>query len=128
MAAVNAGGRFVGTVPISGAVTVSGTIADSNNAPFAGGGQGSQSVAAAGTPVALAAVSTLCKLVVVTARSGNTKNIAYGWSNAVRATAGTEIGGVLTPGVSVALPATDLHNLFIDATVNGEGVSYTYFN
>lgn len=89
------------------------------------GGQGSKNVTTAATPLALAA-STACRVVVITARTGNTKEIAIGWSNAVRATAGSEIGLTLAPGASIAIAVTDLSLLFIDAQVSGEGCSFTY--
>ncbi len=89
------------------------------------GGQGSKNIAVAGTPAALAA-STACTSVIITARKGNTKEIAYGFSNAVRATAGSEIGAQLQPGESVTLYVTNLSLIWIDAQVNGEGVSFTY--
>lgn len=89
------------------------------------GGQGSKAVTTAATPLALAA-STACTQIIITARIGNTKQIAYGFSNAVRATAGSEIGAQLQPGDSVSLKVNNLSSIFIDAQVNGEGVSYTY--
>ena len=91
----------------------------------AAGGQGGKNVTTAATPLALAA-STPCRAVVITARPGNTGKIAVGFSNAVRATAAAELGLVLAAGASVALAVTDLSLLFVDATVNGEGVSFTY--
>lgn len=91
-----------------------------------GGGQGNKAVTTAGTPQQLAAASTPCTNVIISARIGNTKEVAYGFSNAVRATAGGEIGATLQPGDSVALRVNNLQAIWLDAQVSGEGVSYTY--
>lgn len=90
------------------------------------GGEGSKDVAVAGTPEQLSATSQLCLGVALTARAGNTGAIAYGFSNAVRATAGSEIGAQLAAGASVFLPITDLVHVWLDAEVSGDGVSYSY--
>ncbi len=93
--------------------------------PSTAGGQGSKNVTTAATPLQLAA-TTAIKSVIVTARIGNTKEIAVGFSNAVRATAGSEIGMCLQPGDSVTLNVNDLAAVWIDAQINGEGCSFTY--
>lgn len=85
----------------------------------------SKNVAAAGTPERLSATSIRCSAVVVTARPGNTGTIAYGQTNAVRATAGSEVGSTLAAGQSVTYPIFDAMELWIDTEINGEGVSYT---
>lgn len=87
--------------------------------------QGGKSVAVAGTPVQLSATSTRCDAVILTARKGNTGSIAYGFSNTVRATAGAEVGAILTPGSSVVIETMDVANVWIDATTNGEGVGFS---
>jgi hypothetical protein len=101
-------------------------VADTNSAPLPGEGQGGLNVAAAGTPQQLEGASTPCSLLYLTARTGNTKNIAWGFTNAVRATAAAEIGAVLTPGEPVVIPVSNVQNVWIDATVSGEGVSFSY--
>jgi hypothetical protein len=90
------------------------------------GGQGNKVVAAPATALQLVAGATPCTTVIVTARVGNTKEIAYGFSNAVRATAGAEVGAQLQPGDSVSLRVSDVSKIWIDAQVAGEGVSFTY--
>lgn len=85
--------------------------------------EGGKSVAVAGTPVQLAAAK--CNSIILTARKGNTGSIAYGYDNTVRATAGSEVGAILTPGSSVVLPVVDASQVWIDASVNGEGIGYT---
>lgn len=87
--------------------------------------EGGKSVAAAGTPVQLSSTSIKCSAVVITARKGNTGSVAYGFDNTVRATAGSEVGAILTPGSSVAIDTRDVSNIWIDASVNGEGVGFT---
>ncbi len=98
---------------------------NTNDDPSVGGSEGSKNVAAAATPETIVAVSTPCRRVIITARAGNTKPIAYGFSNAVRATAGAEVGAQLAAGASVSLPVADALLVWIDAQVNGEGVSFT---
>lgn len=112
-------------VPTDAAGVVVDPVAAAVSAAASGGGQGNKVVAAAGTPVALAA-ATPCRAVVITARIGNTKEVAVGFSNTVRATSGAEIGMQLQPGQSISIAVTDLSLIFIDAQVNGEGVSYTF--
>lgn len=85
--------------------------------------EGGKSVTTAGTPVQLTAAK--CNGIILTARKGNTGSIAYGYDNSVRATAGSEVGAILTPGSSVFLPVVDASQIWIDASVNGEGIGYT---
>lgn len=93
-----------------------------------GGGQGNKVVAAAATPVQLIATRTICASVIVSARPGNTGKIAVGFSNAVRATAGAEVGAILSAGQSLALMLDDVSKVWIDASVNGEGVGFAYLD
>lgn len=90
-------------------------------------GQGHKEVAAAGAPLALAA-PTVAKWVTIQAYRSNTGNIAIGGSNAINASAtvGTGTGLTLAAGESVTLPCMNLSHFWLDATVNGEGVRYTY--
>lgn len=83
----------------------------------------SKAVAAAGTPVQLQ--NHPCSSVLITARIANTKPIAVGFSNAVRAGAGTEVGFTIKPGESREIPCANTNDFWIDAQVNGEGISYT---
>lgn len=89
-------------------------------------GEGSKNVAAAGTPEKLLAASTPCSEVAVTARPGNTGKIAVGFSAAVRAAAGGEVGAILSPGDTISVPVGNVNQVYIDATVNGEGVSFLF--
>ena len=89
-------------------------------------GDGRQTVAAAGTAEALAA-STTAKVVFITAETDNTGVIAVGGSTVVAALA-TRRGTPLLAGDSGVLEIDDLADVYIDATVSGEGVTYTYLN
>ena len=88
---------------------------------------GIKAVTTAGTAVALVSSSTLCRMVQIQARPENTGVIVVGASTVVAASS-TRRGIALVPGASVSIRVTDLVNLYLDATVSGEGVSYVYFN
>lgn len=104
-------------ITVSGGVSVAvkSTIAD-----------GRKTVTAAGTAEALAA-STACKLITITAETDNTDIVVVGGSTVVAALA-TRRGVPLDPGDSYELGIDDLADVYIDALVNGEGVTYAYFN
>lgn len=87
--------------------------------------EGAKDVAIAGTPEKLAAASTPCLGVALSARNSNTGNIAYGFSNAVRATDNAEIGAQLQPGASVFIPINNLSLVWLDAEIGTDGVSYS---
>lgn len=93
-----------------------------------GRGEGGKNVTTHGTPVQLVSTKTQMGAVVITARPANTGVIAVGFSNAVRAVAGGEVGATLKANASITIPGVaDLSQIWIDATVDGEGVSFTYF-
>lgn len=87
-------------------------------------GHGVKVVTTAGTDVALAS-SVNAKWVIIQAQTDNTGVIAVGTSG-VDATVATGTGVALAAGESVSMPANDLASIYIDATVSGEGVRYTY--
>ena len=89
-------------------------------------GDDRKTVTAAGTRVALAS-STACKQVIITAETDNTGNITVGGSTVVAALA-TRRGIPLAAGDSVALEIDNLADVFIDSTVNGDGVTFAYFS
>lgn len=88
--------------------------------------QGIKTVTTAGTDVALAG-STACKTVTVQAQTDNTGLIAVGGSG-VDATEATGNGVILYPGDSYEFDIDNLSKVFIDSTVNGEGVRYAFLN
>lgn len=88
---------------------------------------GNKVVALAGTAEALVAVSTPCKSVTITALSSNTDAVVVGGANVVAAIA-TRQGTPLESGDSVDIDIDDLEKIYVDVEVNGEGVSFTYYN
>lgn len=103
-------------IPVSGTVTV--------NHPNTTVEDGRKVVTTSGTAVALAA-STACKEVVVTAETDNTGIVVVGGSTVVAALS-TRRGTPLAAGDSMTLRISNLANVFIDSTVNGDGVTFTY--
>jgi len=87
-------------------------------------GDGRKTVAAAGTAERLAGLTT-CKKVVITAELDNAGTVVVGGSTVVAALA-TRRGTPLTPGDSVAIETNNLNNIWLDATSNGDGVTYHY--
>lgn len=89
-------------------------------------GDGRKIVTTAGTRVALAA-STECKKVNIQAESDNTGAIVVGGANVIASLA-TRRGTVLEAGDSIEIEIDDLSKIYIDSTVNGDGVTFTYSN
>jgi hypothetical protein len=87
---------------------------------------GRKVVATAGTAEALAA-STAVKMVTVQAELSNTGVITIG-TTTVDAAEPTRTGIALEAGDTITLDLDDLAKVYIDATVNGEGVTFVYFN
>ncbi len=85
-------------------------------------GSGQTVVAAAGTRVQLTATSTPILSVTVKALSTNTGIVYVGGAD-VSAANGLEL---INPGESVSVDVDNLTDVWIDAAVNGEGVSYIY--
>ncbi|MDD4985113.1 MAG: hypothetical protein PHQ43_04895 [Dehalococcoidales bacterium] len=83
-------------------------------------------VAAAGTAEALAA-STPCKYVVIVAEDDNSGVVVVGGSTVVAASA-TRRGVPLNAGERIGFPIDDLGKVYIDSTVNGDGVTFMYLN
>lgn len=88
-------------------------------------GHGVKTITTAGTDEALAG-STTCKRVTVQSQTDNTGLIAVG-ATGVDATEATGNGVILYPGDTFEIEIDNLADIFIDSTVNGEGVRYTYF-
>lgn len=87
-------------------------------------GHGVKTVTTAGTDVALAS-STSAKEVTIQAQTDNTGLIAVG-ATGVDATEATGTGVLLRAGDSITLDCDNLADIFIDSTVNGDGVRFTY--
>lgn len=92
---------------------------------------GQQEVAAAGTPERLVSTSTAVRWVAISAQPGNTGTVTIG-DVLTRATANGELGvALLATSPPLVLNSNDhgigdLRDLYVDAEVNGEGVSFTY--
>lgn len=88
---------------------------------------GRKTVTTGGTAEALAASATACISVIITALAANTGVVVAGGSGVV-ASSGTRSGAPLNAGDSISFDIDDLSKIFLDVTVNGEGVSYAYLN
>jgi len=86
---------------------------------------GRKFVTTAGTAVALSSTSIHVDWVIVTAETNNTGVMAVGASTVV-ASLTTRRGTPLLAGESVVLTAVDLADVYIDATVSTDGVTFTY--
>ena len=90
-----------------------------------GGADGVTTVTNAGTDVVLGG-DVACKKIDIQAQTDNTGLIAVGFTG-VDATVATGTGVILNPGDAYSLEINNLNLIYIDATVSGEGVRYTYF-
>ncbi len=85
-------------------------------------------VAAAGTAVTLVSAKARVHEVIITAETDNTGIIAVGGSSTI-ATALTQQGALLLAGESLPpLFDVDLYEIYIDASVSGDGVSFMYLS
>jgi len=89
-------------------------------------GDGRQVVTTPGTAVALAG-STVIKEVTITSELNNTGTITVGGSTVVDAEA-TRRGTPLYPGDSFTLKSDNLSEIFIDAEIGTDGVSFSYLS
>lgn len=88
---------------------------------------GRKAVAAAGTAERLVSENTICRRITVQAMVDNTGYIAIGDSNANADVAGNnERGIILFAGNSFTFHVEDVYQLFADASVSGEGVTFVY--
>ena len=89
-------------------------------------GHGVETVDAVATAQPIAG-STPAKVVIVQAQTDNTGAIAVGGSG-VLATVATGTGVLLYAGDSVTLEVDNLADVYIDATIQDEGVRFTYLS
>lgn len=87
---------------------------------------GRTTVTTAGTRVVLNSSTTKIKKVIVTAETDNTGIIVVGGS-AVVASLSTRQGTPLNAGESMVIYVDSLDKVYLDTTVNTDGVTYTYF-
>jgi hypothetical protein len=85
---------------------------------------GRKTVAAGGTAEALSATSSKIEWVEIQAETDNTGVVVVGNSTVV-ASLGTRRGIALAAGERTVYPANDLNRIYIDVTVNGDGVTFT---
>jgi hypothetical protein len=84
---------------------------------------GRKTVAVAGTRERLSAVPLQGPFIEIQALASNAGVIVLGDENVVAAI-GTRQGIALSPGEARGYSWPDLYDLWLDATVNGDGVSY----
>lgn len=90
-------------------------------------GDGRAVVTTAGTRVQLSTTSTKCYKVEIIAETDNTGIIVVGGSTVVALLA-TRRGVPLNAGDVLTITDVDnLNKIYLDSTVNGDGVSYVYF-
>jgi len=68
----------------------------------------------------------ICQKIDIQAQTDNTGVIAVGFTG-VDATIATGTGIILYPGDTYSLEINNLNLIYIESSVNGEGVRYTYF-
>lgn len=85
---------------------------------------GRKVVTTAATAVALATIQNV-DFVIITAETDNTGVIAVGASTVV-ATVLNRRGIPLNAGDSISLGAVDLADVYIDSTIDGDGVTYLF--
>ena len=90
-----------------------------------GGADGVKTVSNAGTDEALGG-DVDCKKIDIQAQTDNAGLIAVGFTG-VDATEATGTGVILYAGDTYSLEMVNLNLIYIDSTVSGEGVRYTYF-
>jgi hypothetical protein len=88
-------------------------------------GNGRQTVANAATAAQLSTTSVRANWVTITAETDNTGIIVVGDSTVVASLA-TRKGHPLTVGASKTFLIHNLQEIYLDTTVNGDGVSYVY--
>lgn len=89
--------------------------------PCVFGGSGQKTVTTAGVAERLVANPTYCESVTIKALHGNTGYVYIGDGEVSSA-----VGFVLDAGEPTSMDIDDLHDIFLDVSVNGEGVSYLY--
>lgn len=86
---------------------------------------GRQTVTTGGTAVQLSSTSTRCRSLVVTAETDNTGIIVVGGTTVVASLA-TRRGTPLAAGDSIGIDISNLNSVWLDTTVNGDGVTFSY--
>ena len=87
---------------------------------------GRKTVTTAGTAERITSSAFSIQKIVITAETDNTGVIVVGDANVV-ASLSTRQGIPLSAGQSITLLLSDLSKVWLDTTVNGDGVTYLYF-
>ena len=111
------------SVPVG--ITAGSAIIGKVGHDITGGADGVKIVSSAGTDVVLGG-DVDCKKIDIQAQTDNTGLIAVGFTG-VDATEATGTGIILYAGDTYSLEMVNLNLIYIDSTVSGEGVRYTYF-
>jgi len=90
-----------------------------------GGADGTKVILSAGSDLVLGG-DVPCKKVDIQAQTDNTGLIAIGFTG-VDATEADGTGIILRAGDTYSLEINNLNLIYVDATVSGEGVRFTYF-
>ena len=127
---VNESGEHRASAPVRIVGSTGGDISTDSPLPVVAGhnttglGHGVKTVTTAGTDVVIAA-DTPAKWVEVQAQTDNTGLIAVGGSG-VDATVATGTGVILSAGERLTLLIDNLTDVYVDATVSGDGIRFTY--
>lgn len=121
---INKGQRDVKAV-VGGGTTIQG-IARMRESGYSVIGDGRQTVTTAGTRVQLSTTSVSCNKVLITGETDNTGTVVVGSSSVVAALA-TRRGTPLEAYQGIMLEVDNLNKVYLDSTVNGEGVTYVYY-
>jgi len=87
---------------------------------------GRKTITTAGTAEQIISSALSIQKVIITAETDNTGIIVVGDSGVV-ASLSTRKGIPLSAGQSITLLLSDLSKVWLDTTVNGDGVTYLYF-
>lgn len=85
---------------------------------------GRKTVTTGGTAEALSSTATSISEVTITAETDNTGYVVVGNSSVVASLA-TRKGTPLSAGQTITLAVNNLTKVYLDVTVNGDGVTYT---
>lgn len=84
---------------------------------------GNKDVTTAGTRVQLSTTSVPCIDLIIQAKRGNTGRIYVGGA----AVANTDTNGIyIGAGMSMSLSVSNLNQVYLDSSVNAEGVTFLY--
>ncbi len=88
---------------------------------------GRKVVSVAGASETLVAATTPSEAVIITAETDNTGIVVVGGSTVV-ASLSTRRGTPLAAGDSIVLTVDDLVSVYLDTTINGDGVTFLVLN